>query len=84
MFHFYNIFINMFNISSPFSGGIIISSTFLEFPSGFTILWSFDLVTTFAILFPKNSPALWITFLEAVFTTSGPVPNNCFFIFYRK
>ena len=63
MFHFYNTFINLFNILSLFSDGIIISST----GSCFTILSSFDLVTASAILFPKNSPALWTSCLEAVF-----------------
>ena len=63
MFHFYNTFLNSFNISSLFSGGIIISSTGF----GFTILLSFNLATASAILFPINSPVLWTTFFEAVF-----------------
>ena len=50
--------LNSFNISSLFSGGIIISSTFLEFVSDFTILS--------AILFPKKLSftlaVLWTTF----------------------
>ena len=61
MFHFYKTFLNLFNISSLFSGGIIITST----GSCFSILSSFDLVTAYEILFPKYSPALWISFLEA-------------------
>ena len=63
MFHFNNTFLNLFNTSSVFSGGIIISST----GSCFAILSSFDLVTPSAILFPINSLALWTNFLEAVF-----------------
>ena len=50
--------LNSFNISSLFSGGIIISSTFLKFVSDFTILS--------AILFPKKLSftlaVLWTTF----------------------
>ena len=69
MFHFYNTCLNSFNISFPFSGGIIISST----GSCFTILSSYELVTATAILFPKNSPALWTTFLEAVLTVQHPI-----------
>ena len=45
MFHFYNTFLNLFNISSLSSSGIIICSTFLAFSSVFTILTSFNLVT---------------------------------------
>ena len=78
MFHFYNTFLN---ISSLFSGGITIFST----GSCFSILSSSDLVrvakifdsNASAILFPKNSPALWTTFLEA----SSPVFHNCFLYF---
>ena len=40
------------------------------------MLSSFDGVTASEILFPKNSPALWTTFLEAVFKESIPVSNN--------
>ena len=58
MFHFYNTSLNLFNISSLSSGGIIISST----GSSFTVLSSLDLVTSSETLFPKNSPALWTTF----------------------
>ena len=58
-----------------FSSGIIISST----GSCFLILSLFDLVTASAILFPKNSHALWATFLEAVFKVSSPVSNNCLY-----
>ena len=60
---------------SLFSSGTIISSTFLEFSSGFAILSPFPLVTASAILFPKNSPALWTTFLDA-YSISHPVSNN--------
>ena len=66
-----------FNISSLCSTGIIISST----GSCFTILSSFDLVTTPAILFPINSSVLWTTFLEAVFKAYSPVSNNYFLYF---
>ena len=83
VFHIYNAYLNSFNISSLFSGGIIIiSSTFLKFLSetdcGFTIFYM--------IFFPINSPvasaALLTTFLEAVFRESSPVlaaiSNYCF------
>ena len=66
--HFCNTFLNLFNIFSLFSGGIIISWT----GSCFWILSSSNLVhadkafdnMASAILFPKYSPALWATFLE--------------------
>ena len=54
MFYFYNTFLNLFNISSHFSGGINISLT----GSCFSILSSFDLVIASALLFPINLPAL--------------------------
>ena len=73
MFHFYNTCLNSLNTSSQFSGGIIISSTGFVF----TILLSYKLVTL-SILFPKISPVLWTTFLEAVFKESSSVSNNCF------
>ena len=50
----------MFNISSLFSAGIIVSPT----GACFSILSSFDLVNASAILFSINSRALWTTFLE--------------------
>ena len=49
--------------------------------SCFTILSPFHLVIASAILFPKNSPALWTTLLESVFKGSSPVCNNCFLYF---
>ena len=51
MFHFYNTSLNSFDISSLFSGGLIISST------GFvcTIPSSYDLATASVILFHRNS-----------------------------
>ena len=76
MFYFYNAFLNLFNISSNFSSGIIIYSTFLGFSSGFTISSLFDLVTMSAISFPRNSPAFCTTFLEAVFKEPSLVFNN--------
>ena len=45
------------------------------------MLSSFDLAAASAILFPINSFTLWTSFLEGVFTTSGPVSNNCFLNF---
>ena len=78
MFHSYNnTSLKSFNILSLFSCRIIISLT----GSCFTILSSFDLLTASAILFPKNSPALWTTYFEAVFTASSPISNNCFLYF---
>ena len=38
---------------------------------------SFDLVKASGILFPKYSPALWATFLQA----SNPLSNNYFLYF---
>ena len=73
MFHFYNTFLNLSNISSFFSDGIIISST----GSCFTILSSFDLVTASVIFFPIDSPALWANFLEA----SSTISISCFLYF---
>ena len=75
MFDFFITFLNLFNISSLFSSRTIISSTFLECSSGFIILSLFDTVS--AILFPKTSPALQTTFLEAAYKGSSPVYNNC-------
>ena len=73
-----NIFLNLFIISSLFSGVIIISSTFLGFSPGFKIISSFDLVSTSVVLFTKTSLALWTAFLEAVFNKLSSVCNNCF------
>ena len=42
------------------------------------MLSSYELVTASAILFPKNSPVLWTTFLEAIFKQSSPVSHNCY------
>ena len=60
-----------------FSSGIIIPSR----GSCFAILSLVDLVTAYAILFSKNSPASWTTFLEAVFREPSPVSNNCLLYF---
>ena len=60
MFHFYSIFLNLFNILSFSSGGTIISSR----GSSLTILSSFGLITRPAIIFPKNSPAFCKQFLD--------------------
>ena len=63
MFHFYNnSCLNSFNISSLFSGGIIISLA----ASCFTILLPFDLVTASTILSSKNSPALRTVFWKVL------------------
>ena len=76
----------MFSISYLFSGGIIISSTFLEFSS----VTSFDFTSSSAILFTVNSPiasaVLWITFWDlfikhlVLFKASNhvAVSSNCF------
>ena len=67
MLHFYNTCLNSFNISSLFSGGIIISSTCLRFSS----ITCFGFATLLAILFPVNltvaSVALWTTFFGSSF-----------------
>ena len=68
--------LDLFNISSISSGGIIFCST----GSCFTMLSTFDLVYASAMLFPMNSSALWSTFLEAVFKESSPVSNNSNFL----
>ena len=82
MFHFYNnTSLNLLNISSLFSGGIITSSTFLGFSSVFTISLLLYLVTVSAILFPINSPAIWATFLKAVLAVSHPVFDDWFLYF---
>ena len=56
----------------------MISSAFPGISSSFTILSSFDLVPASPVLFLKNSPALWTTFLEVVFKESSPVFSNYF------
>ena len=80
MFHFYNTFINSFNISSLFSGWLIISSIFLAFSLitgfAFTILLCYNLTTVAAILFCKTSSVLWTAFLEAIFKESSHVSNQ--------
>ena len=76
MFHSYNTFLDLFNISSLFSGGIITSST----GSCFSILSLFDLAIESAILFPKDSPVL-STFFEAVFKESSVYLIIVFYIF---
>ena len=89
---FYNTCLNSLNISSFFSSGIIISSTFLEFSliTGFCfkIFSSFNLATACTILFPINSlvssAALWTTFLGAFFKASSPVSSNQFLYFLDK
>ena len=50
------------------------------FVINFGTVESFNSVLT-AILFPKNSPALWTNFSEAVFKESSPVSNYCFSYF---
>ena len=78
MIHFYNnTCLNVFNILSLPSGGIVTSST----NSYFTILSPLDLVTVAIILFLINLPALWITFLKAVYKESSPVSNKFFSYF---
>ena len=68
MFRFYNNCLNLFIISFLISGRLIISSTFLGFLSGVTILSLFDLVAASAVSFPKNSLALRATFLESFYS----------------
>ena len=79
-FYFYNTFLNLFNVSSHFSGGIIISWT----GSCFSISSLFELVrylrsstALYMHSFPINSHVLWTTFLE----TSSPVSSNRFSYF---
>ena len=52
MLHFYNTCLNSFNISTLYSGGIIISSTSIEFSAGKV----FGLTILSATLFPIKSP----------------------------
>ena len=83
MFHFYEICLNLFNISSLFSGGIIISLTFFEFLSNtgfyFTILSTILLPINLSVV----SAALWATFLEAAVKAASPLSNNCFLFFLQ-
>ena len=72
MLDFSNTFFNLFKISPPFSGGIIISST----GSCFSILTSFGLVRLCKFITYKFT-TLW----EPVFTAFSPVFNNCFSYF---
>ena len=83
----YNTCLNSFSISSFFSSGITISSTFFGFSSG----TGFNFTILSAILFPMNLPVnsatLCTTYLEAVFTTSSPVfvgVSNNYFPFARN
>ena len=75
MFHFYNTCLNSFNTFSPFSGGIIISRTFLAFSLitdfVFTILSSYAAAST--ILFPN----LLDNFLA---NDKSPYPLRYFFV----
>ena len=77
MLYFYNTYLNSFNVSSLFSGRIIISST----GSCFAISSSSNLVTASEILLPKNHLLYGLLFLEAVFKESSPASNNCFLYF---
>ena len=77
MLHFYNTFLNLFNILSLFSGEIIISST----GSCFSILSWLDVVTAPAILFPKISRALSNNcFLYFVVNDKNPYPLTYFLV----
>ena len=85
MFHFYNTFPNLSNISSFFWWNNYFFLITSKISSYISILSSFDLVRVAKVFditracnfVPKNSPALWTTFLEA----SSPVSNNCFLYF---
>ena len=57
---------------------VLIRLIFLLFFSGGIIISS---TGSTAILFHKNSPVVWNTFLEANFKESTPVSNNCFLYF---
>ena len=76
MFYFYNTCLNLFDTSSLFSGGMMISLT------GFKNFLLYELATASMILFPINSSiastALWTTLLQAVFKTFIPVSNTYF------
>ena len=73
MLHFCNAFLNLLNIYFLFLGGVTISSSYIEFPAGFTIFS----VLLFPMKSPVSSAALWISFLEAVYREPCPVPSNC-------
>ena len=81
---FYNICLKSFNIPCLFSGGITISSTFLEFASERSIGFAILLAILFPVNFPVSSAVLWNTFLEAVFVASSPVFVAVFNNFYDK
>ena len=84
LFHIYNTCLNLLNIFSHFSGGIYISSTFLEFSS----VTDFFVIILSAILFPISSPAasaaLWTTFLEAISEASSSASKNYFLYLLQK
>ena len=63
-------------LDNIFSGGIIISSAGFVF----TVLRSYKLFTSSTISFPKNSPVLWTTLLEALI----PVFSSCFLCLLDK
>ena len=77
MLHSYNTFLNLFNISCLFSSAIIISSANLDFIRFLNIIFVWlsyfvcNLISYKSICFIDH-------FLEAVFTASSPVSNNCF------
>ena len=73
MFHFYNTCLNLFNINSPFYGGVIISSIVPWLSKVFESKAS-------AVFFPRNLPALWTTILEAF----SPVSKTVFYIFLQR
>ena len=79
VFNFNITFPIVFNISSLFSGAIVIFST----DSCYKILSLFILSWSVSNFFPKNSHALWTTFSEEVLQLLVLLRQN-FFIFYCR
>ena len=68
----------MFNISCLFSGGITISSIFLECSSDTGVGFTIFSAILFPVIFPVASAVSWTTFMEAVFADSNTVFVNLF------
>ena len=78
----YSTCLNSFSISSLFSSGITISSTFFGFSSGTGFNFTVYSEIAFPMNLPVDSAVICTTYFEAVFTTSSPVfvgvSNNYF------
>ena len=70
MFHFYNALLNLFNISSLFSGGTIL------FPINSPALWT----TFLEPVFKESSPVSKNCFLYFLVNDKNPSPLNYFLV----